>query len=46
MIVYFGSVYFVVKTALGEDTERKRHLAEKTASNSLRLKGQKTENPK
>ena len=25
-----GSVYFVVKTALGADTERKRRTAEKT----------------
>ena len=33
-IMFIGSVYFVVKTAVGTDTNRKRRMAErKTASN-------------
>ena len=36
-IIAKGSVYFIVKTVLGTDTERKRQMAEKNYSQSFGL---------
>ena len=35
LVPFLGSVYFIVKTAIGVDTERKHPKAEKTLSNYI-----------